>query len=79
MKGAAAAWQPSASLEALRGRAAILARLRAFFAARGILEVETPALSAATVQDLHLHSLSARSTSAAKAAASICRPRPSSP
>lgn len=54
------AFAPSATFEALRRRAAIVARLRAFFAERGVLEVETPALAAAAVTDLHLHSLSCR-------------------
>jgi lysyl-tRNA synthetase class 2 len=44
----------------MRRRADLLARLRRFFAARGVLEVETPLLSVATVPDLHLHSLSCR-------------------
>ena len=40
-------WQPSASLDALRLRARLNAGIRAFFAERGVLEVETPVLSQA--------------------------------
>ncbi len=38
-------WRPSASLEMLKARAALLARLRAFFMDRDVMEVETPILS----------------------------------
>lgn len=48
-------WQPTASLPQLKQRAAILAQIRAFFAARDVLEVDTPAMSQATVTDIHLH------------------------
>ena len=44
-------WRPSASLDALTARASLLQQLRAFFAARGVLEVETPLISFATVTD----------------------------
>jgi lysyl-tRNA synthetase class 2 len=44
----------------LRLRADILAKIRAFFAEREVLEVETPLLASAPVTDLHLHALSCR-------------------
>ncbi|MBS0394330.1 MAG: EF-P lysine aminoacylase GenX [Proteobacteria bacterium] len=48
---------PSAAPAILAARAAMNARCRAFFAARGVLEVETPILAQATVTDVHLASL----------------------
>ena len=53
-------WRPSASMEMLRLRAEILAKIRVFFAEREVLEVETPVLAAAPGIDLHLHALSCR-------------------
>ncbi len=52
-------WRPNASPETLRRRAGLLRQVRAFFDERGVLEVETPALAAHAVTELHIHSLSA--------------------
>ncbi|MGB6449554.1 MAG: EF-P lysine aminoacylase EpmA [Steroidobacteraceae bacterium] len=49
-------WRPAASKQMLERRAALLARTRAFFAQRGVLEVETPILASAAVTDVHIHS-----------------------
>ena len=48
-------WQPSASINTLRQRAHIIAQVRDFFYQRDVFEVETPAMSQATVTDVHLH------------------------
>ncbi|CAM2976826.1 elongation factor P--(R)-beta-lysine ligase [Vibrio rarus] len=48
-------WQPSAEISSLRKRAAIIAAIRQFFVERNVLEVDTPAMSHATVTDVHLH------------------------
>jgi lysyl-tRNA synthetase class 2 len=51
-------WRPSASRAHLAQRAALLARTREFFAARGVLEVDTPILVNAPVSDVHIVSAS---------------------
>lgn len=55
-------WRPTAAAAALRTRAAMLSRARAWFEAQGVLEVETPLLSPAAVSDLHLESVPAQLT-----------------
>ena len=71
-------WRPSAALDVLKLRARMLERLRAFFSARGVLEVETPALvHVAATTDLHLQSFPA-APPAPPRARSTCTPRPSS-
>lgn len=50
-------WRPTATIEALRARATLLAEIRAFFAERGVLEVETPIASRAATTDPAIESL----------------------
>ncbi len=52
-------WPPACGLSAIRARAEMLRRLRVFFDHRGLLEVETPALSRAAGTDPALASLRA--------------------
>lgn len=47
-------WQPSTTRERLAERASLLAAAREFFAARGVLEVDTPLLGNAAVTDVNL-------------------------
>ncbi|HEY1724647.1 MAG TPA: EF-P lysine aminoacylase EpmA [Steroidobacteraceae bacterium] len=53
-------WRPQASLPTLRLRAELLAATRAFFAERGVLEVDTPSLVRHAVTDPQLHSAEVR-------------------
>jgi elongation factor P--(R)-beta-lysine ligase len=50
-------WRPLASMDALQLRAAMLARIRDFFARRGVLEVTTPLITPSGITDLHIESL----------------------
>lgn len=49
-------WQPDASISNLLKRAKLIRAIRAFFAERAVLEVETPAMSRAATTDIHLSS-----------------------
>ncbi|MDV7104256.1 elongation factor P--(R)-beta-lysine ligase [Vibrio sp. TH_r3] len=48
-------WQPNASIELLTLRAKLISQIRHFFSERKVMEVDTPAISHATVTDIHLH------------------------
>ena len=54
-----AGWRPTASVEVLHGRADMLARIRAYFAAQGVHEVQTPVLSASAVSDPQIETIAA--------------------
>jgi lysyl-tRNA synthetase class 2 len=49
-------WRPSASLQMLKKRAELLQQIRAFFNARGVMEVETPIMSAVANTDPQINS-----------------------
>ena len=51
-------WRPTASTPTLVARALSLSEIRAFFAQRGVLEVDTPILARATVTEPAIESLS---------------------
>ena len=53
-------WQPSASIENLRKRAAIIAKIRNFFNTRNYLEVETPIMARFGISDPYLANIKAR-------------------
>lgn len=50
-------WKPTAEISLLRARAQIVQQIRRFFDSRGVLEVETPVLSAAGAVDLNIQSM----------------------
>lgn len=52
---------PTASLAAIRQRAALLRKLRAFFDDRGFFEVETPLLASQIIPELHIEPVSVAS------------------
>jgi lysyl-tRNA synthetase class 2 len=56
-------WRPSADITALGRRAQLLSEIRHFFAARGVLEVDTPLLASAPVTDPNIEAITAQSPS----------------
>ncbi|MCP5161086.1 MAG: EF-P lysine aminoacylase GenX [Hahellaceae bacterium] len=55
-------WQPACNMAHLRKRAEVLGLLRAFFAQREVMEVDTPLLCHASVTDVHLASVTTHLT-----------------
>ncbi|MCV6611894.1 MAG: EF-P lysine aminoacylase EpmA [Amphritea sp.] len=53
-------WRATAPVENLRRRAEILAQIRAFFAQRDVLEVETPLMTQAAVSDPYIDTIECR-------------------
>lgn len=54
LQASAPDWKPSAPIQNLLKRAKIISEIRQFFTERGVLEVETPAMSEFSVTDVHL-------------------------
>lgn len=55
-----ALWRPSASIDALRKRRDMIARIRAFFNEREYLEVETPVMGKFGITDVYLSNIKAQ-------------------
>jgi lysyl-tRNA synthetase class 2 len=55
-------WRPSSGAEAAARRAELLRRVRDYFAAANVLEVDTPALSSSAVSDVQIESLGIESS-----------------
>jgi len=55
-------WRPTSGPETAKRRATILRRLRQYFDAQSVMEVDTPALSTAAVSDVQIESMSVSST-----------------
>ena len=53
-------WHPTCPVAALRARAKLLARIRAFFAERDVMEVQTPTLGRTSVTEPQIESLRTR-------------------
>ena len=53
-------WRPTASIEVIRLRASMLARVRAYFASERVLEVQTPLLSSAAASEPQMESIAAQ-------------------
>jgi lysyl-tRNA synthetase class 2 len=79
MTAAGEDWRPSASHAHLVERAALLRRAREFFAAREVLEVDTPLLVNAAVSDVHIHSARVRLTEPGVAQPGSAAPAPAAP
>jgi lysyl-tRNA synthetase class 2 len=60
MSESAANWEPTGDAELLQRRAGALAAVRGFFAARGIVECETPVIVGYPVSDPRLHNVRCR-------------------
>lgn len=50
-------WRPDAGIETIHRRAGMLGRIRAYFSAGGVVEVQTPVLSAAAASDPQIESI----------------------
>lgn len=65
-------WRPSASMLALRERAQLLRKIRGYFDARGVMEVETPMLSQSATVDAYIDSFATEFTPIGQGVSRFC-------